>query len=72
MQVLAGVMPIDIKAREREEIHRMGLTGIGTRRDISERMLNEWQARWDNAQTGRSTHVLMPDVRERDCDCVLM
>jgi hypothetical protein len=65
LQVLAGVMPIDIKAMERNDLYRARITGIGNRRDIRVNSMRKWQDRWDASETGRSTHMLLPNVEDR-------
>nr|XP_041632428.1 uncharacterized protein LOC121502779 [Drosophila kikkawai] len=53
--VVAGSIPIDLLAAER----RTGNSGSRTQRSTT---VARWQARWDNASTGRWTHRLIPDL----------
>lgn len=74
--VLAGIPPIDLLIREREEVYtkvkeincdennpmerREQLLEI--KRIARERTITVWQERWDREQTGRWTYILIPNI----------
>ena len=63
--VLAGVMPIDLKALEREQLYNIRVGRGGNRVIVRREAIRKWQERWDRAETGRRTYQLFPDVSER-------
>ena len=65
LTVLAGVMPIDLKALEREQLYNIRVGRGGNRVQIRREAMIKWQERWDRAETGRRTYQLFPDVSER-------
>ena len=65
LTVLAGVMPIDLKALEREQLYNIRVGRGGNRVLVRREAIRKWQVRWDRADTGRRTHQLFPDVSER-------
>lgn len=56
-QVLAGVPPLDLLARERTEV-RNGIAKEAAR----ERLLRRWQERWRTSEQGEWTRRLIPDI----------
>jgi len=63
--VLAGIPPADLLAREREvEYVRRRSNSVGATANTvaSFRTLAEWQRRWDMSATGRWTRTLIPNV----------
>ena len=65
LTVLAGVMPIDLKALEREQLYNIRAGRGGNRALVRREAIRKRQERWDRADTGRRTHQLFPDVSER-------
>lgn len=71
--VIAGIKPIDIKARERKKIRELRKSGACNdsealkrrERSIEEEGYDEWQARWNASTKGRYTYSIFPDVRQR-------
>lgn len=67
--VLASLPPFDLLAGERAEV-TAGLK-LGTkdktecRRAARQRVLDSWQRRWDEADKGRWTHRLIPNLKPR-------
>lgn len=55
---------IKLKESQEQSDRARGLTQE-TRVQIRTRMLNNWQAEWDDATTGRYSHELLPSVEER-------
>lgn len=62
--VIAGMIPIDILAREAGHISASrGLPDSSSAiSDAKENSITEWQARWSNSAKGRWTHTLIPDI----------
>jgi len=69
LQVLAGVLPLDLElkmmatkedSRQLPERVRRATTNAAY-----EQAVDEWQERWSNSQKGRWTHSCFPDVRIR-------
>lgn len=59
--VLAGIPPVDLLAREREvEYRRRRMDTSTTPSHHATR--TEWQKRWDTAETGQWTKTLIPDI----------
>ena len=67
-QVIAGVPPIDLLARERRELY---ITGQGhekrVRVDVRNRIIDVWQVRWEKETVGSWTRKLIPDIRKWVC-----
>lgn len=65
LQILAGVMPIDLKAQQRKEIYwakRLQTRNIPA---IQDRYISEWQNRWQSTTKGRKLYEYWPNVRDR-------
>ena len=62
--VLAGMVPIHLKARERRERYEGTAEEQLSRAERRDRTLDWWQTEWENDQKGRWTHTLIPDLRE--------
>lgn len=64
LQMITGVISIDLMVRERREIYEgargeVGVVHVRARDEIMDR----WQARWtDNLETGQWTKALIPDL----------
>lgn len=59
VRVLAGIAPIELLAKERQEIYE------GRPRDEARtNLMARWQEMWDAAKTGRWTWRLIPDIRK--------
>ena len=79
LQVVAGVLPLDLELQLAYLIHRfkqgqrqlagMDLTACSSPREASRRLHNhfvaEWQRRWDRAAEGRTTYAFLPNVNRR-------
>lgn len=57
--VLASMPPLDIQVRE-----RAGVSTGQSASAASEKTMAEWQAKWDNAECGRWTHRLIPNIKK--------
>lgn len=57
--VIAGVPPIELLFRERHERY----SGVD-KATIRHNIMTEWQDKWANAQYGRWTHSLIPNIEE--------
>lgn len=67
LQVLAGVLPIDLKARERKDIFNSRREGRNDIRNIKSRYRSIWQERWNNSDKGRPLlHLLWPSLQDRE------
>lgn len=64
-QVITGILPIDIKAREKKELYWDKRRETKRAKEIRDKYLDLWQERWNNTVNGRMLYVIMPDVRER-------
>ncbi|KAL7724809.1 hypothetical protein ACLKA6_003658 [Drosophila palustris] len=68
--VLAGMIPIDLLAREMAELYRWSQEKGRTppedaiRRSERAATMATWQARWDASEKGRWTHRLVPKVHD--------
>lgn len=70
--VLASIPPIDLQVRERQEIYRGIRDGNISTDDITrktevkkrarEKLIEKWQNRWEEEETGRWTHRLIPNI----------
>lgn len=59
--VIAGTIPIDLLLEEENECYRdRGISGV--RRRARADTVRKWQQQWDNAENGRWTHRLIPNV----------
>ena len=75
VNVIAGILPIDIKIEARTEIKKerfrpgtkLNTTQKSTTRskEIYENCLSKWQNRYDNGDTGRYTYSLLPNIKDR-------
>ncbi|KAJ8965134.1 hypothetical protein NQ314_004359 [Rhamnusium bicolor] len=65
LQVITGVIPIDLMVEERRYLHEMGNgQELAIRKAARERTLNLWQRRWElNEEKGQWTKRLIPDLR---------
>lgn len=63
--VLAGLMPLDIVARERQYLYKSsGLTDAKElQRRTREHSLTRWQRRWENSAKGLWTRTLIPNIQ---------
>lgn len=57
--VIAGTPPIDLMAKERQEIFN-GKTKNEARTNLAE----SWQKRWEQENTGRWTYALLPNIEQ--------
>lgn len=55
--VIAGIPPIELQVAERKEIQEGQ-----DRKSARERLLEKWQSRWENAQNGRWTYKMIPQI----------
>ena len=63
MQVVASVIPIDLLASERKYTYdSVDEREVAFTRAHSD-SINAWQKRWNDDQTGRWSHRLIPDLR---------
>lgn len=61
--VIAGLIPIDLMAKESGQItSSTGVPGGVLRETVRAASITEWQARWSVSEKGRWTHKLIPDV----------
>lgn len=58
VEVLSGMPPPDLMAE-----YRRGTRIAEEKEGAEDRMMQEWQSRWDQADTGKWTHRLIPDIR---------
>ena len=79
LQVLAGVLPLDLELQLLYWVHRykmgdrhlvgLDLNHCGSSREASRRLhshfVAEWQRRWDRAADGRTTYAFFPNVKRR-------
>jgi len=67
MRVLAGVLPLDLEARQWGRKARRRRNGLGKEQEaeIEEEGFAEWQARWEASKKGRLTYSYFPSVKER-------
>ncbi|KAJ8964235.1 hypothetical protein NQ314_005064 [Rhamnusium bicolor] len=65
LQVITGVIPIDLMVEERRYLYEMGNgQELAIRKAARERTLNLWQRRWElNEEKGQWTKRLIPDLR---------
>ncbi|KAJ8939664.1 hypothetical protein NQ314_011053 [Rhamnusium bicolor] len=65
LQVITGVIPIDLMVEERRYLYEMGNgQELAIRKAARERILNLWQRRWElNEEKGQWTKRLIPDLR---------
>jgi hypothetical protein len=59
--VTAGTPPIDLLARERNEIHKKG---VKKRKEEREKTYKKWQERWDRSEEGARTRNLILSIKE--------
>jgi hypothetical protein len=59
--VTAGTPPIDLLARERNEIHKKG---VKKRKEEREKTYKKWQERWDRSKEGARTRNLILSIKE--------
>lgn len=65
--VIAGVMPIDLMAKERKELYELKRTheyNTQAAKELKESMMSTWQDRWRNDNRGRWTARLIPHLIE--------
>jgi hypothetical protein len=60
LQVLTGVLPVDIQAEGRALLRRQCIS----RDQLKERQLQEWQTRWETTGKGSWTRQLLPRIAE--------
>lgn len=61
LQVITGVVPVDLQARERKRVHEC--CTIKERNTATTTTLEMWQSRWDNNNSnGQWTKRLIPDI----------
>lgn len=69
LQVVAGVLPLDLELRwiaEKQEAKMLpDRLRTNTTRDAYKRIVDEWQDRWTNSSKGRWIYHCFPDVRTR-------
>ncbi|KAJ8966212.1 hypothetical protein NQ314_003678 [Rhamnusium bicolor] len=65
LQVITGVIPIDLMVEERRYLYEMGNgQELAIRKAARERILNLWQRRWElNEEKGQWTKRFIPDLR---------
>lgn len=63
--VLAVIPHIDLKAIEREHIFYARRRGNRIMQDYKKETIMKWQERWNNAEMGKKTHVLLPSIEQR-------
>ncbi|KAJ8971166.1 hypothetical protein NQ314_000843 [Rhamnusium bicolor] len=65
LQVITGVIPIDLMVEERRYLYEMGNgQELAIRKAARERTLNLWQRRWElNEEKGQWTKRLIPNLR---------
>ena len=65
--VLAGMLPIDILAKESRRLYdktyAAGESSAFRRQLARWESIERWQQRWDESQTGRWTYRIIPDIR---------
>lgn len=62
--VIAGMMPVDLQAREAERVYAsIGVADVTTTRNTARSTsISEWQTRWTTSAKGRWTHRLIPNI----------
>jgi hypothetical protein len=60
LQVITGVLPVDIQAEGRALLRRQCIT----RDQLKERQLQKWQTRWETTEKGSWTRQLLPRIAE--------
>ncbi|KAJ8914379.1 hypothetical protein NQ315_017469 [Exocentrus adspersus] len=60
VQVLAGVPPIDLLAKERQDVYKHGII----KKEAKETTMRIWQRRWRTGTTGEWTRRLIKDVKK--------
>lgn len=64
LQVITGVLPVDLMVRERAYLHERGIDGKGLRAEARELYLRVWQRRWDEEnQNAQWTRTLIRDIK---------
>lgn len=58
VEVLSGMPPLELIAE-----YRSSMKTIKEREEAEEKMIQAWQLRWDQADKGRWTHRLIPNVK---------
>lgn len=66
VMVVAGIPPVDLLVYERTEVfeHSQAEGGVTPqlRREARRRLISRWQERWEQDESGRWTHRLIPSV----------
>lgn len=65
--VITKTVPIDLRAKERKRLHERRTAGTldnNTRALEQKKTLDDWAHRWRNAETGRWTAKLIPDLEK--------
>lgn len=66
LKVTTNATPIDLIIKELIELQRLKRNlRQGTKTQIKSEVIHEWQLEWSEAQVGRYTYGLLPDIRER-------
>lgn len=65
LQVLAGIQPIDLKAKERKDRYWCKRLEQNNLQEIRERYLDQCQERWTTTSKGRNLYKYWPNIRER-------
>jgi len=68
LPVLAGVLPLDLEARQWGRRARRRRLGLGKEKEVEieeEEGIAEWQARWEASEKGRLTFSYFPSVKKR-------
>lgn len=60
ISVIAGIVPLDLQARDRKKLHERRRNPGSTAPE--EDSLSTWQRRWDSSTKGRWTHTLIPKI----------
>ncbi|EFA11934.1 Putative 115 kDa protein in type-1 retrotransposable element R1DM-like Protein [Tribolium castaneum] len=60
VQVIAGMIPIDLRIHETVKVRNR----THTKREAREWSIKEWQNRWNASSKGRWTHRLIPNIRQ--------
>lgn len=60
LQVLAGVLPTDLRARERKDLYLDKKVGGHRKKQIKDYYIGMWQERWSSSEKGRVLYQMMP------------
>lgn len=66
LQVLTGVLLIDLKAQEKKTLYVDKKTGGHRAAEIKDFYMDKWQERWSSSSKGRVLYLMIPGKQERN------